>query len=151
MAISDVKALAKAGTSDDAIINQMVSSHTVFHLSAADIIDLKNAGVSNKVINFMINSQASLGSSATTTGNATVAPANAYITDQAPPAPATVPATVSPGPNYVWIDGEWVWSGGGWLWVAGHWDYPPAPHEVWVVGRTWHDGYGWHNMRGHWR
>ena len=52
---ADVKALAKAGVSDDVIIAQIQNSHTVYHLSAADIIDLHNSGVSDKVINFMIN------------------------------------------------------------------------------------------------
>src|SRR5580692_3629481 len=43
--VADVKALARAGVSDDVIISQIQSSRTVYHLSAADIIDLRNSGV----------------------------------------------------------------------------------------------------------
>ena len=56
LSIADVKALAAARVSDDVIINQIRNSHTAFHLSSADIIDLHNSGVSENVINFMINS-----------------------------------------------------------------------------------------------
>lgn len=42
LAVADVKALAKAGISEDVIISQIQNSHTVYHLSAADIIELWN-------------------------------------------------------------------------------------------------------------
>jgi hypothetical protein len=52
---ADVKMLAKSGISDEVIISQIRNSLTVYHLTAADILDLKDAGVSEKVIDFMIN------------------------------------------------------------------------------------------------
>ena len=52
---ADIKALAHAGVSDDIIISQIRNSHTIYHLSTAEIIDLKDSGVSNRVIDFMIN------------------------------------------------------------------------------------------------
>ena len=55
LGIEDVKALAKAGLSDDLIISQIRSSATIYHLGTADIILLKNAGISEKVINYMIS------------------------------------------------------------------------------------------------
>ena len=55
LSVADVKALAKAGISEDVIVSQIKSSRTVFHLTAADIIDLRDAGVSDKVVNYMIN------------------------------------------------------------------------------------------------
>ena len=58
MSLADVKMLAKAGVSDEVIISQIRNSHTVYHLSAADILDLKDAGLSEKVIDFMINTPA---------------------------------------------------------------------------------------------
>jgi uncharacterized protein YcfJ len=140
LAIADVKALARAGVSDDVIINQIKNSRTIFHLTAADIIDLRNAGVSDKVVNFMINTASTV--------EVTSEPPVAYI-QQPPPPPAVDTVVVAPGPGYVWISGEWVWNGG-WYWVGGHWGYPPYPHTVWVAGRCWHDDYGWHNERGHW-
>ena len=61
LSVADVKALAAAGVGDNVIISQIRNSHTVYHLSAADIIDLRNAGVSNPVIDFMINTPGTYG------------------------------------------------------------------------------------------
>jgi len=55
MGLADVVTLTKNGFGDDVIISQIRNSHTVYHLSTAEIIDLKNSGVSEKVIDFMIN------------------------------------------------------------------------------------------------
>ena len=51
----DVSQMAKAGLSDDVIIDQIKATKSIFHLSSQDIIDLKNNGVSEKVIEFMIH------------------------------------------------------------------------------------------------
>jgi len=144
LSLADVKALAKAGISEDVMINQIKNSHTVFHLTSADIIDLRDAGVSDKVVNYMISTPG-------TVDSVSAAPdsAPAVIEQAPPPAPVETVTVVAPGPDYVWIDGEWVWNGG-WFWVAGHWGYPPQPHAVWVVGRSWHDDHGWHHARGYW-
>ena len=53
--IADVKAMAKAGVSDDVIISQISNTRTVYHLAAMDVIGLRDAGVSEKVLNFMLN------------------------------------------------------------------------------------------------
>jgi outer membrane lipoprotein SlyB len=50
----DVKQMASAGLSDDVIIGQIEATKSVYHLSTSDIIALKNAGVSQKVIDYMI-------------------------------------------------------------------------------------------------
>lgn len=145
LAVADVKALAQAKVGDDIIISQIRNSHTVYHLSAADIIDLRNSGVSENVIDFMINTPSTIGgttevSSATTT----------VVSEEPPPAPVEDVTVIAPGPDYVWIGGEWVWNGG-WIWVSGHWGYPPYPHAVWVRG-YWNRGlHGWHREPGHWR
>lgn len=55
LTLVDIKALTAADVSDEVIISQIRSSRTVYRLSANDIIDLHDAGVSNKVIDFMIN------------------------------------------------------------------------------------------------
>jgi len=144
LSLADVKALAKAGISEDVIISQIKSSRTIFHLSAADIIDLRDSGVSDKVVNYMINTPSTVGATAETTRGTT------YFIQQAPPPPPVETVLVAPGPDYVWIGGEWVWNGG-WFWVSGHWGYPPHPRAVWIGGRCWHDEHGWHNSRGHWR
>ncbi len=55
LGLADIKALARAGVSDDIIISQIRQARVVYRLSTAEIIDLKEAGVSNIVIDFMIN------------------------------------------------------------------------------------------------
>lgn len=55
LGLADIKALAKAGVSDEVIISQIRNSHVAYRLTTAEIIDLKEAGVSEKVIDFMIN------------------------------------------------------------------------------------------------
>ena len=54
----DVKALVRANVSDDLIISQIRETRTVYHFTSAQIIDLKNAGLSEKLIDFMINTPA---------------------------------------------------------------------------------------------
>jgi outer membrane lipoprotein SlyB len=144
LSVADVKALARAGVSEDVIINQIRISRTVFHLSAVDIIDLRDAGVSDKVVNYMINTPSTVGATAETMRGTTT-----YIQQAPPPSPVET-VVVAPAPNYIWIGGEWVWNGN-WFWAGGHWGYPPHPQAVWIGGRCWHDNHGWHNTRGYWR
>ena len=55
LGVADVKALVKAGVADEVIISQIRSTRSAYRLSTAEIIDMKDSGVSNKVIDFMIN------------------------------------------------------------------------------------------------
>jgi len=141
LGITDVKAMSGAGVSDEVIISQIQGSHTIFHLSSADIIDLHNSGVNDNVVNFMINTQSSADAAQSTT----------VVVQQAPPPPPTETIVVaSPGPGYIWVGGEWVWNGR-WFWRAGYWGYPPYPSAVWIGG-GWHQGpRGWYHSPGHWR
>ena len=52
---NDIKAMVASGVPEDVIISQIRTTRSIYHLSAPDIIDLHNAGVSQNVINFMIN------------------------------------------------------------------------------------------------
>lgn len=144
LAVADVKALAQAKVGDDIIINQIRNSRTVYHLSAADIIDLRNSGVSENVINFMINTPTTIGGTTEVSSSTTT-----VVSEPPPTAPTETVTVVQPGPDYVWIDGEWIWNGQ-WVWVAGHWGYPPYPHAVWVRGYWVHGPYGWRREPGHW-
>ena len=141
LGIADIKNMAHAGVGDDVIISQIQGTHTVFHLSAADIVDLHNSGVSDRVVNTMINTQSSANAAQPTT----------TVVEQAPPAPLQETVIVErPGPGYVWVGGEWVWNGG-WFWHAGYWAYPPGPNIVWISG-NWNRGpRGWAHEPGHWR
>ncbi len=55
LAVADVKAMVSAHVGDNVIISQIQSTRSVYHLSAADIIDLHDAGVSETVIQYMVN------------------------------------------------------------------------------------------------
>ena len=139
LSTADVKALAKAGVSDDVIITQIQGSHTVFRLSSADIIDLHDSGVSDRVVNFMINTQSSVGA----------VPPTTTIVEEAPPAPLTETVVVArPGPEYAWVGGEWVWNGR-WFWRAGYWSIHPG--GVWIGGGWYQGPRGWYHSPGHWR
>ena len=52
--VQDIKDMSKAGIKDDVIISQIHATNSKFHLTTADIVDLKNSGVSQRVINAMI-------------------------------------------------------------------------------------------------
>ncbi len=55
LTLADVKALVRAGVSDEVIISQIRNSRTVYHLATNELIEMHEAGVSNKVIDFMVN------------------------------------------------------------------------------------------------
>jgi predicted metal-dependent phosphotriesterase family hydrolase len=55
LSLADIKALAKAEVADDIIISEINNTRSTFHLTALSIIDLKNAGVSEEVIAYMMN------------------------------------------------------------------------------------------------
>lgn len=142
LTVADVQALISAKVSDDVIITQIQNSHSIFHLSPQDIINLHNAGASDRLVNFMINTPSTI---------TPAPPATVVVSDEPPPAPAQ-PVVVAPGPGYVWIAGQWQWNGSGWVWANGQWVYPPWPDAVWVRG-YWYRGPfgGWRYRPGHWR
>ena len=140
LSLADVKALAAAKVGDDVIISQIRNSRTVFHLSSADIIDLKNAGVDERVIDFMINTASSLAGGAQTSQTVVAAPP--------PPTPVEV-IGIAPAPGYVWVGGEWIWNGS-WVWTTGHWVPPPYPHAVWIHGGWARGPHGYRRVPGRW-
>jgi len=144
LTVADIKAFAHAGLGDDAIIAQINNTHTGFQLSATDIIDLRNSGVSERVISYMINTAGD--ASAIPSGTATTV----VVNDLPPPPPIEETIGVAPGPDYFWVGGQWVWSGR-WTWVGGHWAYPPHPHAVWVSGYWVRGPHGWYRTDGYWR
>lgn len=147
LSIADIKALARAGIEDDIIVSQLRTSRSVYRLSTAEIIDLRDAGVSNKVIDFMINT-------ASSGGGARVAPAaqpQVVYVRQAPPSPRVEVISIAPGPGYVWLGGEWIWNGG-WAWESGRWCRPSPGYSMWIGGRWENAGSrGWGHHPGHWR
>jgi hypothetical protein len=54
LSTEDIKKMARAGLSDDMIIQQIDATKSTFYLSSADIVDMKKAGVSQRVISYMV-------------------------------------------------------------------------------------------------
>lgn len=52
---ADVISMTKAGLSDDDIIRRIDATFSVFRLSSADVVRLRNAGVSERVVNHMLD------------------------------------------------------------------------------------------------
>jgi len=148
LGLADIKALTKAGVSDEVIISQIRNSHTAYRLSTAEIIDLKDAGVSEKVIDFMINTP-----SLSPYSSAVPALASQEAVDvPGPPPPPVVEEVVpAPGPGYVWVAGSWAWYGGRWVWVRGRWAWPPHRRAVWVRSRWEPRSGGGVWISGYWR
>ncbi len=145
LSLTDVKALAAANVGDEVIISQIRNSHSVYHLGANEIIELQNAGVSEAVINFMINTPTNTG---TTVVHETGPVAGSVVAEE-PPAPRAEVVIAAPGPGYIWLPGEWTWNHR-WVWVSGRWVLPPHPHAVWVRGYWQRHTYGWRHVPGHW-
>ena len=141
LGVADIKAMAQSGVSDEVIISQIRATHSAYRLSAADIIDLNNSRVSQKVIEFMINASGA---------GASQGQAQPAYVMQPPPPPQVETIYVSPSPGYMWVGGEWEWHGR-WVWVGGHWMYPPRPGVVWVSTVWISDGSGYRCHHGHWR
>jgi len=124
LTVLDVKSLTKAGISDDLIISQIRNSRTVYYLTTADIINLKNAGVSERVIDFMINTRTQIPSAQV-----------AGVAGPPPPAPLPETVVVAPGPDYVWVGGAWLGFGNRWVWNPGYWHRPAHPYRYGGYGR----------------
>jgi len=118
LTVVDVKSLVKAGIGDDLVISQIRNSRTVYHLSTANIIDLKSAGVSEKIIDFMINTPTQIPSAEV-----------AGVAGTVPPPPVVDQVVVAPGPDYVWVGGAWVWFGDRWVRHRGYWHRPQYPYR----------------------
>jgi outer membrane lipoprotein SlyB len=54
LTLDDIKQMSKNGLRDQVIMDQIRSTHSVFYLTSSEIVDLKKAGVTQNVIDFMI-------------------------------------------------------------------------------------------------
>lgn len=54
LSLNDIKAMSEAGISDPVITSQICTTGSIFYLTTSDIMDLKSAGVSERVIDVMI-------------------------------------------------------------------------------------------------
>lgn len=68
------------------------------------------------------------------------------------PGPPVVRARpVSPGPKYIWINGEYTWRGGQYVYADGYWAVPPPRYRYWKEGHWKKRRDGWVWMPGHWK
>jgi hypothetical protein len=69
----------------------------------------------------------------------------------APPPPRVVVAPVTPGPDFIWVDGYWYPVGNHYKWHAGYWTRAPYEGAYWVAphyeGGLYFSGY-WSGDRG---
>lgn len=89
--VDDVLKLSQAKISDDIIINYIHNSGTVYSLQPNDIVYLRNQGVSDQVLNVMVNqrTQVAMAAQAEAAQNAAAAAQNQV---QPAPAPAYAPS-----------------------------------------------------------
>ncbi len=146
LAVADVKAMVKAKVSDEVIMSQIRNTRTVYRLSAPDIIDLHESGVSQKLTEYMINTATASPGAAAPQAQATQ---TVYVA-QPPPPPLVETIVIAPGPGAVWIAGDWEWRGR-WVWVNGRWHYPPRPGVIWIGAQWEHGPRGYRHHPGHWR
>jgi len=150
LGIEDVKALAKAGLSDDLIISQIRSSGTVYHFNAADIIQLKNAGVGEKVIAYMINTP----NTAVSTPTVGAQPPTAVV--QPPtvvvPQPVMVPQPVVIA-EPVMVPEAYVWDGYEFVGFVGNQYFYLGPGNIWLVAEPFRleRFHGWERDHRDWR
>jgi len=76
--VADVVKLAKAQVSEDVIITYVQNSGTAYNLNPNEIVYLRDQGVSDHVINIMLDQRRNLAASLTQTPPAAPAPAPAY-------------------------------------------------------------------------
>jgi hypothetical protein len=55
---SDVISMVKAGVPDEEILRRIDDTRTVFRLSSDDVVRLRNEGVSDRVVNYMLETYA---------------------------------------------------------------------------------------------
>ena len=108
LTLADVKVMAKLPVPPDVIITTVRNSRTVFHLTANNIIDLKNSGVSDQVIDFLISTPNSIAGLTPVPEPQT----NSTNPPTPPPPPPDETAPPAPGPDYAWVGGDWVWNDG---------------------------------------
>ncbi|HOX58965.1 MAG TPA: hypothetical protein P5205_17845 [Candidatus Paceibacterota bacterium] len=103
--VEDVLKLSRAQLSEDVTVNFIHNSGTIYNLAPKDIVYLRNEGVSDRVINTMLDQRKNVPAKpAAQTAPAGVAPApqapvSAYASEA--PAPQYAPSYVQPAPVYV--------------------------------------------------
>jgi hypothetical protein len=100
--VEDVLKLSRAQVGENVILNFVQSSGTIYNLEPKDIVYLRDQGVSDKVINAMLDQRKRVEVAAQTAGPAPVVTQNPSPSQSPPPDSAAGPtAQVSSDPNVV--------------------------------------------------
>jgi hypothetical protein len=94
---------------------------------------------------------AALAALALSTACVVAPPRGAVFVRVRPPAAAVEVRGVTPGPEFIWVEGFHRWDGTRYVWVSGHWERRPHAKAVWVPGRWRHHDSGWYWVEGHWK
>lgn len=108
----DVVSLTKAGVGDELIIKHIRQSRTIFRLKSGEIVELKEARVSEAVLDCMLDTVAELHP-----------PEGQYPTGTV----VQRSVIVAPGPEVIYVGGRWLWPDYGWDWHDGYWRRPHPP------------------------
>jgi len=101
--VKEVLKLTRAKISEDVVVNYIQNSGMAYNLTSSDIVYLRNEGVSDRVINAMLDQSKTLETAQNQADNAPPAAAPAPAPASAPiPAPTQAPqVAVNPAPVYV--------------------------------------------------
>ena len=143
--VSQVVQLARANVSEDVIINYVQNSGNAYGLDANQILYLKQQGVSDRVINTMLNQPKSAIAAPTVATQATPSPQPVTASASTSMAETSI-ATVAPTVTYVQTVPPTYYYYQPYYYPAYYgWAYPPVSFSFgWGWGRGWG---GWHGGR----
>ena len=175
--VAEVVQLAHANVSEDVIVNYVQSSGNGYGLDANQILYLKQQGVSDRVINAMLNQRSRAAAAQTAPQNYSAASSAPTATVVAPTTPAppvssssvyVIPDTQTYNyvysypyyypsyyyyPYYGWPAASFSFGWGGYYggYRGGYWGgYHGGYYGGWHGGGGWSGGGGWHGGGGGW-
>ena len=101
--VPQVLQLVQAKVSDGIIVSYIQNSGTIYSLKADEIVYLKQAGVSDPVLNAMLAQRSRLTGSTEPAATTASSPAASVQTDTPAPTPAELPAPTTPAPAVTYV------------------------------------------------
>jgi len=143
--VSDILKLSRAQVSDETITAFIKNSGKTYHLSASEILYLREQGVSDPVVTVMLDKRTNVAATvaqaepqpvseqpAAPTYNASPQPATAYV--------AAAPTYVQPSTVYVYPPASYGYYDA-WPYRGGYWGYPALSFSFGFGGGYYHGGY----------
>ena len=73
-----------------------------------------------------------------------------YVAVGTRPLPPAYTRPLTPGPRYVWVEGEWIRSRHGYVYRKGYWTVPRVRYHQYNPGHWERRRHGWFWVSGHW-